>query len=563
MSIGESWRPIQPKRSFVKLCRQALSSSFLWVLSITTNRGRRLMGSDVAPVRPLENERAHIRLELCDRHSCYFGYGTNVRNGTMRSRLLIALFVSVATSGCATSGLTGDPGSRSITQGVAQQAAQQHPEVVAEFGGAANAKISNYVSGVGRREASQSGIGSTFTITTLNSPVLNAFAVPGGYVYVTRELVALANDEAELASVLGHEVGHIAADHGAERQNRGIWSQLGAVLVATVTGSQEVGQLAGQLGQGLLASYSRAQENEADALGVRYLAGAGYDPLASARFLASLGAASALDDRINARDQRSIPSWSRTHPLSDDRVKRTTALASELGRPGADLRNRDQLLAAIDGMIYGDDPAQGVIEGSQFLHPQLRLKFTAPQGYGMQNGASAVTISGSSGQALFSGGSFNGDLSTYIGQVFRKLAGGQAQVNYPAPRSTTVNGIAAAYSTARLQSQQGQVDVTVFAYRWDADTAYHFVTLTQAGAGLGPFGSMVSSLAPMSAGEAAAIRPRVVDVVTVRAGDTVQSLAARMAYADYRLERFLVLNALSTDSRLIPGQKVKLVVYAN
>lgn len=480
----------------------------------------------------------------------------------MKSRLLVALSISVATVGCATSGLTGQPGSRGIAPGVAQQAAQQHPQVVEEFGGQANAQLSNYVRSVGQRVAAQTGIVTPFTVTTLNSPVLNAFAVPGGYVYFTRDLVALANDEAELASVIGHEMGHVAADHAAERQRSTTLGGLGALLVGVILGSETATQLAGQVAQTYLLSYSRGQENESDALGVRYINGAGYDPLASARFLRSLGAATALDDRIQGRDQRSVPNFARTHPLSEERVQRTTALADQMQNKGTE-RGRDRHLAAIDGMLYGDDPQQGVIEGNQFLHPVLRLKFAIPQGYTMQNGASAVSISGPNGQAQFSGGRSSGSLSSHIDQVFRQLTGGQAQVSYPAPRSTTVNGKQAAYTTATLRAQQGQVDVTVFAYQWDANTIYHFTTLTAAGSGLGPFSSMVQSLTPMSASEAAAIRPRVIDIVTVRSGDTIQSLAGRMAYGDYRLERFLVLNALSSNAQLTPGQKVKLVVYGS
>jgi predicted Zn-dependent protease len=490
-----------------------------------------------------------------------FRYATVVMECFMKSRsLLVALCLGCTCAVPSTQSASAQSGTRTISQSAVQQAAQQHPNIVSEFGGNADPRLTAYVNRVGQRVAVQTRTGP-YTFTTLNSPVLNAFAVPGGYIYVTRDLVALANDEAELASVLGHEMAHVAAKHSKERNSRNIFSQIGAILVATVTGSQQIGQLVSQVGQGLLLSFSRSQENEADALGVRYISAAGYDPAASPRFLASLGAASSLDDRLNGRDQRAIPSWARTHPLSQDRVKRTTALVAKQPRAATAERNRDQFLSLIDGMLYGDDPKQGIIEGNQFLHPVMRLKFTAPQGYAMQNGASAVTISGTAGQAQFSGGRYSGNLSSYIGQVFQQVVGNQARVSYPTPRTTTVNGRPAAYSTARVQTQQGQVDLSVFAYQWDSGTAYHFVTMTRAGAGFGPFGSMVGSLTPMSASEASAIRPRVIDVVTVRSGDTVQSLAGRMAYRDYALERFRVLNALSANSQLTPGQKVKLVVY--
>lgn len=485
----------------------------------------------------------------------------------MKLKTLIVLSAPLCAIGCAAGGLTGEGDTRAIAPNAAREAAQQHPQVVAQFGGSVGATQSAYVADVGRRVAAQTGVhgssASAYTITTLNSPVLNAFAVPGGYVYITRQLLGLMDDEAELASVLGHEMGHIAADHSKERQDRGILSQLGTLAVGVLTGSGELAQLAGQIGQGLFLSYSRGQEYEADALGIRYMAAAGYDPNASASLLASLGAATALDDRLNGLDQRAVPNWARTHPLSEDRVKRATALASQAQRPqaGAANRNRDAFLNMLDGLLYDDDPKQGIVDGRQFLHPDLRLKFSVPQGYGIQNGTQAVSISGANGQAQFSGGSYSGDLPAYIGQVYRSLTGGQTQIDYPAPRTTTVNGIPVAYTTVRLATQQGQVDVTVYAYRWDSGSAYHFATITPAGSGLGPFTTMVGSLERMTANDAAAIRPRVIDIVTVRAGDTVQSLANRMAYRDYKLERFLTLNSLTADSRLTPGSRVKLVVY--
>jgi predicted Zn-dependent protease len=336
-----------------------------------------------------------------------------------------------------------------------------------------------------------------------------------------------------------------------------------AGLAGIVTGSSQIAQAASQLGQGYLLSFSRTQEYQADDFGIRYISRSGYDPTAAASMFASLGAATSLEQRAAGRnDERSTPSWARTHPLSDDRVRRASAQAQKTGLAGRGSRNRDQFLAQIDGLLVGDDPRQGVVEGQNFLHPDLRLAFTVPQGYGMQNGSRSVSITGANGQAQFSTGQFNGNLGSYIASVYQGLAGQQAgQLQVPQPRATTVNGIPAAYTTARVATQQQQLDVSVFAYQWDANTAYHFVMITQAGQGIGPFGQMVGSLRRLSTAEAQAIRPRVIDVVTVRPGETVQTLASRMAYQDLQLERFLVLNSLSANSQLRPGDKVKLVVY--
>jgi predicted Zn-dependent protease len=483
----------------------------------------------------------------------------------MRLRKFVAFWVSLAlaTSPVATApAQVGRPITLSRTD--VQEAAQQHPQVVEQFGGTVDPRLNAYVASVGRRVADQTGVaggGQAYTVTALNSPVLNAFALPGGYVYVTRELLAIMNDEAELAFVLGHEMGHVAAKHGQERQTRAtLGALLGAVLGYAV-GSDVASQLFGQVTQGFLMQHNRTQENQADTLGVRYLAASGYDATAAPRLLEGMGVATALDDRLNGRDQRGVPSWSRSHPLSAERVRRTSTLAASLPARGNAERNRDRFLEAIDGMLYGDDPKQGLIEDNQFIHPALRLRFAAPQGYGVQNGVSAITISGTAGQAQFGANSYQGSLEAYIDQAFRALVGNQIALRYPAPRRTSVNGIPAAYTTARVQTNQGVLDLSVFAYDWGGGRVYHFLILTRGGTGFGPFGPMLSSLRRLTPAEAGAVHPRVIDVVTVRPGDTVQSLANRMAFRDYPLERFLALNGLRSTDRLTPGQKVKLVVY--
>ncbi|MBV1689168.1 M48 family metalloprotease [Novosphingobium sp. G106] len=446
-----------------------------------------------------------------------------------------------------------------------QKAQQQHPDVVKQFGGAADPKLTNYVAGVGRRVAANTNVAnaaSVYKVTVLNSPVRNAFAVPGGYVYVTRELLALMNSEDELAFVLGHEMGHVAARHGQKRQTRSTISTLGAAIAQVLTGSEAVGQIASQVGQGVVLGYSRAQENEADTLGERYMIATGYDPYAAPRILSALGAAETMDATVAGQAQVQQASWTRSHPLSAERVQRTTAIARQAGPAGSP--SRDRYLAAIDGMVYGDDPRQGIVDGRLFRHGELRFKFTAPEGFTIENGVNAVTVSGSGGQAQFGAGRLVSDtaqgLGDYVGKVFGSLGG--SQTSLPAVQTTTINGLATAYATTGATANRNRVDVTVVAYRWSEDLAYHFVLITPSGTGIGPFQGMIRSFAPMLGAEVAALRPRVIDVVNVTRGDTPRSLSARMAFGDHQLERFLVLNGLEENSVLAPGTKVKLVVYA-
>jgi predicted Zn-dependent protease len=484
-----------------------------------------------------------------------------------KSRLFMSATAAVATIAVSGGAIAQ---SRALSQRDVAEAQQQHPALVAEYGGAETGARGAYVESIGRRVASFTGVanpGQSFRFTTLNAAVENAFASPGGYVYITRQLMALMNDEAELAFVLGHETGHIAGRHSEQREaatrRNSIGGILGAILGSVVGGGfgSLLGQYAQQRSQLATLQFSREQEYQADTLGIRYLTAAGYDPLASSTMLAALGRSSALEARVQGNSNRSTPEWAQTHPLNENRTRQAAQLAQRTGRAGTGMRNRDAFLAQLDGVVVDDDPEQGIIDGRTFTHPDLRLQFSVPAGYQMQNGARAVTIAGSAGQAQFSTGQFNGDLETYIGQVINGLTRGQAQIALSPVRRTTVNGIPAGFVNGRAQTSSGIVDIGVMAYQFDRDTAYHFVTLTRGGQGLQPFAMMFDSLRRISPAEAAAIRPRVIDVITVRGGDTVASLAARMAYRDYRIERFRSLNALGPGSTLVPGQKVKLVVY--
>ena len=300
---------------------------------------------------------------------------------------------------------------RSISESDRAAGAQAHPQLLAQYGGAYRGPQAAYVERVARRVATQSGLSNApgdWTVTLLNSPVENAFAIPGGYVYVTRQLLALMNSEAELASVLGHEVGHVAARHAAKRNTRATLGGLAAAVVGAVTKSDLAGRAASMGTQLYTLGFSRAQEYEADGLGVRYIAAAGYTPYAAADMLAELNDETQLQALITGRAAGG-PTWMSTHPNGADRVARAQQLAQATGAPDTTGRQDATFLRMLDGLPYDDG-----------------------------------------------------------GKIIR--------------------------------------------------------------------------------------------VITVRAGDTVQGLAARMAYPDHQLERFTVLNALDSNAPLEPGTLVKLIV---
>jgi len=456
----------------------------------------------------------------------------------------------------------------SISAADKAEGAKAHPQLLEEFGGAVSGPQAKYIEQVGRNIAVQSGLGnakSDFTVTLLNSSVNNAFAIPGGYVYVTRELVGLMNNEAELAAVLGHEVGHVAARHSQKRQQaaqqNALLGVLGSVLSGVILGDSMFGKLGQQVfsqgSQLLTLRYSRGQETEADNLGIAYLSKAGYDPRAMGAVLQSLANQNALEARIQGSATR-VPEWASTHPADGPRVQ------AALARAGAGAKgqlNRDKFLAGIDGIMWGDDPRQGVIEGRKFSHPDMRIAFEAPQGFYLVNGTRAVAISGQSAKAELSNLPYSGDLNAYVTAVFASLSqSGGSQISPGAVQRTTVNGIPAAYAGARTTSGSSSLDVVVFAYELAKDQAVHFVTVSQAGATT-TFDQMFGSMRRLTDKDVAGIRPRKVTVVSAKAGDTVDSLSKRMAYTDFQLDRFLVLNGLEAGSKLAPGQKIKLVIF--
>ena len=487
---------------------------------------------------------------------------------SLRARqLALTGIAACALSSCTT---VADPASAQsagapISAAEAQQGAQYHQQFLSEFGGAMTGSQAAYVEQVGKNIAVQSGLAnsqSAFNVTLLNSSVDNAFAVPGGYVYVTRQLVSLMNNEAELAGVLGHEVGHVAARHSASRQRQAqrnsILGAIGSILSGVLLGDSGLGQLGQQIfsaaPQLLTAQYSRRQETEADNLGIRYLKTAGYDPRAMATLLQSLAAQTALDAALQGRDA-TMPAWASTHPDPASRVRAALAQAGNV----TGITNRDTFLTRIDGLLYGDDPRQGVIEGNTFIHPDLRLTFTVPNGFYMVNGTRAVSINGQSGQAQLTTGPYNGNLETYVRQAFQAIGGQQTQLAPQSLQRTTINGLPAIHGVARVNTGQQTVDVTVVAYEFSNDQAYHFAALTPAGRGA-TFSSMFNSLRRINANEAAQVVPRRIDVITAARNDTVQTLASRMAYANAQVERFRVLNGLTGSAQVVPGEKYKIVV---
>lgn len=493
----------------------------------------------------------------------------------MLRSLALILAGLVFLSACATNPATGQRTFTALmsTDQEREIGAREHPKLVQQFGGEyEDRRLAAYVSGIGQALARTTETPDVpFTFTVLNDATANAFALPGGYVYVSRGLLAIADSEAELAGVLAHEIGHVVARHSAERYSRQVAAGLGAAVLGAVgaaAGLPGTSDVAAFGAQAYLQSYSREQELEADMLAVRYMTRAGYDPNAMASFFEKLQRdtqlRAALAGRASAADRFDIMA---SHPRTGDRIQQAIRLAGDAAPASATPQRaprvgREDYLAAIDGLVYGDDPAQGVRIGRDFLHPTLRIAFRAPEGFALLNTPSAVIARGPEGSVI----AFDmersetarrvASLPAYVGQSW----GGQLGLRNI--ERIDVNGMEGATGAGRVQARGGQADVRLVAIREAPDRLYRFVFVTPPQL-TGPFATELQrttfSFRRLTPSEAAAIRPLRIRTVTVRQGDTAERLAARMPFSDAPLERFLALNGLQRGEALRPGQTLKTV----
>ncbi len=478
-------------------------------------------------------------------------------------RHMLAALAGLAVTGCQVAPGTGRSGFNLLSaEDERKLGSQTHPEILGEFGGAYDdPALAAYIAGLGQRLVRVTETpDADFRFTVLNSQIVNAMALPGGYIYVTRGLLALTSNEAEIAGVLGHEIGHVLGRHTAERVSR---AQAGGVLAAVlgaVVGVPGVADVAQMGAAAYLQSFSRDQEGEADRLGLRYLVRGGWQPQAMVSMLVKLRDQARLDALMAGRSPDSIDQldFMASHPRTIDRVH--AAMVEVAGTAPQGALGADTFLDRIDGMVYGDDVDQGVVRDRVFLHPVLGLRFEVPDGFRLMNGDKAVVATNGAGAAIvFDGAQAGGvgDMSQYISGVWL-------------PRSTLsgleaneVGGMPAATAATRGRTNQGEVDIRVVAIRFSPDSIYRFTFATppnQTQALSTELRRATYSFRRLSAEEAAAVRPWRIKVVRVQAGDTVDSLAARMAPAQWGRDLFQVMNGLQPGQQPEVGRRVKLVV---
>lgn len=441
----------------------------------------------------------------------------------------------------------------------------QHPEVLRSFGGAYDdPKLAKYVSDLGNDLVSRTeNPNLRFTFTILNTQDVNAFAIPGGYVYVTRGLLALASNEAELAGVVGHEIGHVIARHGSERQTQGILTQIGAAAIGIAAGvalgAPELGNLAAVGGQAYLQSYSRDQEMEADTLGVEYMSAAGYDPQAMATFLDTLRDYSRLQAEMAGRNPNSVDEFNfmASHPRTIDRVEEAIRLAA-LETPADPVVARSRYLQEIDGIVYGDDPKEGIVRGREFIHPDLRFEFEVPEGFRLQNSPTRVVASNNRDAAIIfeMAQSSSRSPATYLEREWSN------QTSLGDIRDLRVHGLDAAVGTARVRTQNGLADIMVAAIEADNGRVFRFHFLTPAGrlsSYEDAFLQTVRSFRRLTEAQARRVGAYRIKVVTAGRRDTVEGLSKDMPFGSFNAQAFRVLNDLKSGQPIKAGEEIKLV----
>jgi predicted Zn-dependent protease len=433
------------------------------------------------------------------------------------------------------------------------------PQVRREFGEYRDEALQRYVDEVALGLARRSERASLpWTFTVVDSPVVNAFALPGGFIYVTRGLLAHLNDEAELAGVLGHEIGHVTARHAARQYSKATGAQIGLTLGSIFLPEAQPATEAASVGLGLLfLKYGRDAELEADRLGARYAAMSGWDPSGVPDLLTTLG-------RIGEqRGKRGVPGYLLTHPEPQVRVTQIgdTIASLEASQPDARRTNREGYLQRIDGLVFGDDPREGVVRANELLHPELRIAVKFPAGWEVENGKEQVLAKqpGAEVYMLL-------DLVQPRGSDVESVAlDDMARAGFRASQGgvTTINGLTAYVGTYRGRLQQlGDVVARVAHIPLGRNVfrVAGFAPPALYGNADDEFTRALRSFRELPREEAARVRPNAVAFHAVRPGETWQSIASGPSGGNLDARRLAILNGMSANEQPRPGDRVKIVV---
>ncbi|QRR02515.1 M48 family metalloprotease [Dyadobacter sandarakinus] len=439
--------------------------------------------------------------------------------------------------------------------------AESHPSIVATMGIYDDKNLQSFINEKGlamTKISHRPDLPYKFYI--VDSDVVNAFAVPGGYVYFTRGIMAHFNNEAEFAGVLGHEIGHITARHSARQQTSQILGQVG--LMAGMVFSETVRGLADQTQQALgllLLSYSREHETESDKIGVEYSSKIGYDAHQMADFFGTL-------KRISEKSGQTIPTFQSTHPDPGDRMNKVEKLATQYQteHPAKYNVNRDTYLRKIEGIIYGPDPRQGFVEKGQFYHPQLKFQFPVPSGWQYENSPAQFQMASKDGKSMMLFMLAEGKtLEAAADAVVKNYSLQVVESN-----KTTINGnpAIAMVSNQVAQAQGGQaqaaassVQVATWLIQYGGNIyAIHGVSAPANFAGnADQFRSVAQGFKSLSDASILNRQPERIRIKTVQQAGTLKDALKSNGQPDNRFDELAIINGMGLNDKVEKGMLIK------
>ena len=489
---------------------------------------------------------------------------------TLLKHRLLPLVALLVLAGCGTSNtnfVTGESQRGAYTwEQEVQLGTEADQQISAQYGIYDDAEVQRYVEQIGDEvlqtsaytdESTPANVRSTpFYFRVLDSPVVNAFALPGGYIYVTRGLLAYLENEAQLAVVLGHEIGHVLGRHSSEQAARSQLSQFGLLGAAVLGGVVGGGQVAegilnygGQAAQLLTLKYGRGAEREADRAGVAYAEFAGYDAVQAARFFTAL-------ERLSENSGGSLPTFLSTHPDPGERARTIPELAAQYDPQGTEV-DAEQYLQTIEGIVVGEDPRQGFVEGNSFYHPELRFQFSFPQGWRTQNSPAAFVIAEPNGRAVVQLTLAQGNSAQDAARAFANQQGvqvsGSGAVSVGAGRAFRVEGTA--------QQQNGAIGFSATFIEYGGNV-YQILGLTAANSlrqYAGTFRGVAESFERLTNSRYLNRDPSRLEVVTLRQPTTLDALLRGRTLPDGLTEdEVAIMNQVTLTETIPAGRRVKL-----
>ena len=483
--------------------------------------------------------------------------GKNVLRVTLLSVSLLVLAACTSLTGSNISvGRTGDnPAPNVVPAGTAPDdevlGRREHPRIVAAYGGVYEDRQAEIMVAriVGRLLAAANQPNAQFQVTILDTSEVNAFALPGGYIYVTRGILALASDTSELAAVLAHEIAHVTLRHARARTDKTRNTQIVDRVITGIFGGDTSTDATANRTRQSLAAFSQNQELEADREGIKFAGKAGYDSQAAARFLGVMSRFAAF----SSGSVKGGDGFLSSHPSTPSRIETAMNTARSMFGAGGGETDREGYLSAISGLTFGDSPAQGTIVGQRFIHSASKFTFAVPQGYTLQNSQSAVVGVAGDGEAVrFDSAAVqpNMALTDYLKSGW--IAGLKAET----VSAHSYNGIEMASGLA--QTDQWFFRVAVM--RLDGEV-YRFIFAAKADSQRFMQGAetTIQSFRRTEAADLNQIRPLSIRLVTARAGDNADSLARQMANIPGGRDLFYILNNLFPGDAVVPGQRYKVV----